>query len=135
MAIQHSVSVRNARLDAIETTIGTAPILRLRSGAKPANCAASRTGTVLASLTLPSDWLTSASSGTKSKSGTWQDLSADASGTAGHYEIMDSGGTVCHEQGTVTATGGGGDMELDNTVIAAGQSITVTTYGLTEGNA
>jgi hypothetical protein len=135
MAIQHSVSVRNARLDAIETTIGTAPILRLRSGAKPANCAASRTGTVLASLTLPSDWLAAASSGTKSKSGTWQDLSADASGTAGHYEIVDSGGTVCHEQGTVTATGGGGDMELDNTVIAAGQSITVTTYGLTEGNA
>jgi len=135
MTIQHSVAVRNARLDAIETTIGTSPIMRLRSGAKPANCAAARSGTVLAELTLPSDWLAAASSGTKSKSGTWQDLSADASGTVGHYEIVDSGGTVCHEQGTVTATGGGGDMTIDNTVIASGQQITVTAYGLTEGNA
>lgn len=135
MAIQHSEAVRNARLDAIESTIGTDPILRLRSGAKPANCAASRSGTILASMTLPSDWLAAASGGAKAKSGTWQDLSADASGTVGHYEIMDSGGTVCHEQGTVTATGGGGDMEIDNTVIASGQAITVSTYGLTEGNA
>lgn len=135
MAIQHSVNVRNARLDAIETTIGTDPILRIRSGAPPANCAASRSGTVLAEMTLPSDWLAAASSGSKSKSGTWQDISADADGTAGHFEIMDSGGTVCHQQGTITATGGGGDMELDNTVIASGQQITVTAYGLTEGNA
>lgn len=135
MAIQHSVAVRNARLDAIESTIGTDPILRLRSGAKPANCAAARTGTILASMTLPSDWLAAASGGVKSKSGTWQDLSADASGTVGHYEIMDSTGTTCHEQGTVTATSGGGDMEIDNTVIAAGQAITVSAYGLTEGNA
>ncbi len=36
-------------------------------------------------------------------------------GTVGHYEIMDSTGTVCHEQGTVTATGGGGDMTVVNT--------------------
>lgn len=135
MTIQHSVAVRNARLDAIETTIGTAPKLRLRSGAKPADCAAARSGTVLAEMTLPSDWLAAAASGVKSKSGTWQDLSADASGTVGHYEIVDSGGTTCHEQGTVTATGGGGDMTIDNTVIASGQQITVTAYGLTEGNA
>ena len=135
MTIQHSVAVRNARLDAIETVIGTAPLLRLRSGAKPADCAASRSGTVLATLTLPSDWLGNAASGVKSKSGTWQDLSADASGTAGHYEIMDAAGTTCHEQGSVTATGGGGDMTIDNTVIASGQSITVTAYGITEGNA
>lgn len=135
MTIQHSVAVRNARLDAIETTIGTGPILRLRSGAKPANCAAARSGTILASMTLPSDWLSNASSGAKSKSGTWQDLSADNAGTVGHYEIMDSSGTTCHEQGTVTATGGGGDMEINNTVVAAGQEINVTAYGLTEGNA
>ena len=135
MAVQHSESVRNARLDAIETTIGTAPVLRIRSGAKPANCAASRTGTILATLTLPSDWLANAASGSKAKSGTWQDLSADNAGTAGHYEIMDTTSTTCHEQGTITATGGGGDMELDNTVLAAGQEFTVTAYSLTEGNA
>lgn len=135
MAVQHSVTVRNARLDAIETTIGTSPIMRIRSGAAPANCAAADTGTVLATLTLPSDWLAAAASGVKSKSGTWQDLAADAAGTAGHYRIYDSGGSTCHEQGTITATGGGGDMTLDNTVLALGQEFTVTAYGLTEGNA
>ncbi len=135
MALQLSVSVRNARLDAIETTIGTAPLLRIRSGAAPANCAASRTGTVLATLTLPSDWMAAASSGSKALSGTWQDSSADATGTAGHFEIMDSGGTVCHMQGTVTATGGGGDLTVDNTSFASGQSFSVTSFTLTDGNA
>jgi len=135
MAVQHSVAVRNARLDAIEATIGTSAVMKIRSGAKPANCAAADSGTVLATLSLPSDWMANASSGTKAKSGTWQDTSADAAGTAGHYRIYASDGTTCHEQGSITATGGGGDMELDNTVLAAGQEFTVTTYGLTEGNA
>lgn len=48
---------------------------------------------------------------------------------------MDSSGTVCHEQGTITATGGGGDMTVDNTSIASGQTVTVTTKTFTEGNA
>ena len=135
MAIQHSVAVRNAKLDAIETTIGTAPRLRLRTGGPPANCAAARTGTIVATLVLPSDWLADASGGVKSKSGTWEVLAATAGGTVGHYEIMDSSETTCHEQGTVTATGAGGDMEMDNPVVNAGQKITVTTYGITEGNA
>jgi len=134
MSLQLSTAVRNARLDAIETTIGTAPILEIRTGAAPANCAAADSGTVLATVTLPSDWMAAASSGSKAKSGTWQDTSADASGTAAHFRIKDSGGTTCHIQGTVTATGGGGDMTVDNTSFAAGQSFTVTSFTLTDGN-
>jgi hypothetical protein len=38
-------------------------------------------------------------------------------------------------QGSITATGGGGDMTLDNTSIASGQTITVTGFTLTAGNA
>lgn len=134
MTVQLSTAVRNAMLDAIEVTIGTAPVLRIRTGAQPANCAAARSGTVLATLTLPSDWLAAASAGAKAKSGTWEDLSADATGTAAHYEIMDSGLTTCHEQGTVTLTAGGGDMTVDNTSFAAGQSFTVTSFSKTAGN-
>ncbi len=134
MAVQYSVAVRNARLDAVETVIGTSPILRIRTGAPPANCAAARSGTVLATLNLPSDWMAAASGGTKALSGTWQDLSADATGTAGHYEIMDSTGTTSMNR-TVTATGGGGDMTVDNTSFAAGQQFTVTAYTKTAGNA
>ena len=135
MAMQESVSVRNARLDAIETTIGTSPILTIRTGAQPATCATANAGTVLATMTLPSDWMAAASSGAKALSGTWQDTSADATGTAAHFRIHDSTGTTCHMQGSITATSGGGDMELQNTSIAAGQSITISSFTITAANA
>lgn len=135
MAIQFSVAVRNARLDAIETAIGTSPIMRIRTGAPPASCATADSGTVLATLNLPSDWMAAAASGSKSMLGTWQDAAADASGTAGHFRIYDSTGTTCHLQGTVTATGGGGDLQVDNVNFATGQQFTVTSFTLTDGNA
>lgn len=130
MTFKSSTAARNAMLDAYETAVGPSPILRIRSGAPPANTGAARTGTILATLNLPADWLANAANGIKAKSGTWQDLSADAAGTAGHYEIAASDGTTIHGQGTITATGGGGDMELNNTVLAAGQEFTVSAFSL-----
>lgn len=135
MTIQFSAAVRNARLDAIESTISTTPILRIRTGAAPANVAAASSGTVVASITLPSDWMAAAASGAKAKAGTWTDSSADATGTAAHFEIVASDGTTRHMQGTVTATGGGGDLTVDNVSFASGQSFTVTGFDLTDGNA
>lgn len=135
MSFQKSVAVRNAQLDAIETTIGTSPILRIRTGTQPANCAAADSGTVLATVTLPSNWMADAASGSKSLLGTWTDSSADATGTAGHFRIYDSGGSTCHLQGTVTVTGGGGVMTVDSTSFTAGQSFTVNTFTLTAGGA
>jgi hypothetical protein len=135
MAIQLSTAARNARLDAIETTIGTLAILRIRTGAAPANCGTADSGTVLAEATLPSDWMNAASGGTKTLLGTWSDASANATGTAAHFRIYDSAGTTCHLQGTVTITAGGGDMTLDNTSIATGQVVTITSFTLTDGNA
>ena len=134
MAVQLSVAVRNARLDAIETSIGTSAVLKIRTGAAPANCATADSGTVLATLNLPSDWMAAASSGSKSKSGTWEDLTADNTGTAGHFRVYASDGTTCGIQGSITATGGGGDMTLDNTSIASGQTVTITTFTLTDAN-
>jgi hypothetical protein len=135
MALQLSTAVRNARLDAIETAIGTSAIMRIRTGAAPADCGTADSGTVLATLNLPSDWLAAASGGSKAKAGTWQDASADANGTAAHFRIYDSGGSTCHLQGTVTATGGGGDLEVQNTSFASGQAVTITAFTLTDGNA
>jgi hypothetical protein len=60
MTVQQSVTVRNAKLDAVETAIGVSPVLKIRTGAPPANCAAADTGTVLATCTLPSDWMAAA---------------------------------------------------------------------------
>lgn len=99
MAIQFSTTVRNARADVIETTAGTSAILTIRTGAAPANCGTANSGTVLATITLPSDWMAAASGGSKAMSGTWQDTSADAAGTAAHFRIHDSTATTCHMQG------------------------------------
>jgi len=134
MTIQLSVAVRNARLDSIETTVSTSPKLQIRSGAQPASCAAADSGTLLCEITLPSDWMAAASGGSKSKSGTWS-ATASATGTAGHYRLKDSAGTTCHEQGSITATSGGGDLELDNTSITSGQTVTISTWTRTDANA
>lgn len=123
-------TVLNACLNAIETAIGASPTIRIRSGAKPANCGSADSGTVIAAIALPSDWLQDASGAVKAKNGSWTDASADNAGTAGHWRIYDSGGT-CRVQGNITATGGGGDMELDNTVLAAGQEFQIVNFDFT----
>lgn len=135
MAVQLAVSTRNARADAVESDIGTDPILKIRTGPQPADCATADSGTVLATLNLPTDWMSASSSGAKSKSGTWEDLSIDNSGTAQHFRIYDSGGATCKMQGSVTATSGGGDMECSTVSFVAGGTVTVTSFGWTEANA
>jgi hypothetical protein len=134
MSVQLDVNPRNAILDALETSIGTSPTLKIRTGAPPATCATADTGTVLATMALPSDWLAAASDGSKAKSGTWSDASADGTGVAGHFRIYDSGGT-CRFQGTVSLTGLGGDLTLNNTSIAATQTVTINSFTLSAGNA
>lgn len=133
MSLQYSVLVQNAKLDAVETQIGVSAVLKIRTGAAGANVAAADVGTVLASVTLPSDWMNNAASGVKTKLGTWS-VAATAAGTAGHFRIYASDGTTCGMQGTVTATAGGGDMTVDNTVFAVAQVFTVTSFSLTAGN-
>ncbi len=138
MALQFSVTVRNAMLDAAESTIGTAPTLTIRSGAAPADCSAADSGTVLATVALPSDWMAAASGGSKAMLGVWQDLAADATGNAGHFRIKQ--GASCHMQGTVSrraADGGTGDLQLDqaNESMVTGQQFTVSSFTLTQGGA
>jgi len=94
MAIQNSVAVRNARLDSFETAVGTLPVLKIFTGAQPANCAAANTGTEVYSASLPSDWLAAASGGTKGIAGGPWAGTATGNGTAAHYRIYATGGTV-----------------------------------------
>ena len=134
MALQYSDAVRNAQLDAVESTIGTAAVLKiydLTAGA-PANVAAAITGTVLATITLPSDWMAGASSRSKAKSGTWQDASADNTGTADFFRLFASDGTTCGAQGTAGTSGT--DIVLDNASIASSQVVTVSSFSIAAGN-
>lgn len=130
MTIHESATVRNAVANARETTIGTAPLLRIYAGTVPANAAASiGAATLLVEMTLPSDWLAAASGGAKAKSGTWSGV-AGATGTATFYRIWDSADTTCHRQGDIQA-----DLTLDTTSIVSGRTVTIVSGSFTEGNA
>mgnify|MGYP002784315460 CR=1 FL=1 len=99
MALKYSTAVKNARLDAIETAIGASAVLKIRTGAAPANVSDADTGAVLVTMNLPADYMAAASAGSKAKSGTWQDAAADASGYAAHWRLYASDGTTPHAQG------------------------------------
>ena len=128
---QLSTTVRNARLDAVETAIGTSPILRIFTGSAPANTGAASSGTELVEITLPSDWAAAASSASKALAGSWTDT-AGADGTAGHYRIFASDGTTCHLQGNCGVSGSGAEMILSSTSITTLQTVTVISYTMSE---
>jgi hypothetical protein len=136
MTVTYSFTVIDAKNDALETAIGTAPKLRAYNGTMPTNARTALSGnTLLAEGSLPSDWLGASSSGVKSKAGAWTmtGQSGASTGTAGtFYRIYDTAGTNCHEQGTFGASGT--DMTVDNNSIANAQVITVNTYAKTGGN-
>lgn len=134
MALTKSTAIANAQLNVYESTIGASAILRIRSGAPPSTVATASSGTVLATCALPSDWMAAASSRSIAKAGTWEDTSADNTGTAGHFEIVASDTTTVGIRGTVTVTGGGGDMTVDSVGFTAGQAFSVTSFTITSGN-
>ena len=111
----------------IQTTVGASGSLKIFSGAEPANCAAADPTGLLATITLPASFLTS-SGGVTTIAGTWS-VAASGSGTAQSFRMYD-GSAVCHVQGNVTT-----DLVLNNTSITSGQTVTVTQFSVTAGNA
>lgn len=135
MTVTLSTAVRNAELAAFVTELGASPILRIRTGAPPANVASASTGTVLASCNLPSSPFTTPSGGAISKSGTWEDTSADNGGEARHFEFVKSDGT------TVVARGLASRQWTSSTAYLVGQQVVnnglayvVTTAGTSAGS-
>ena len=136
MSIQYRATLRNARMDAVTTDFGNAALIRIYDGTPPANPAASLSGnTLLAELTGASPFAAGASSGVLTASAITQDSAANAGGTASFYRVYKSDGTTCCEQGTVTATGGGGDMTLSTVTIVISVPVQITSWVHTEGNA
>jgi hypothetical protein len=129
MAITLNTTLKNTLLDGIDTTFNSGT-LTIYSGTAP-GAGNAATGLVLSTITLPADAFAAASGGTKNAQGTWQDLSADSTGTAGYFRMAYLGNIL---EGTCTATGGGGDLTLDNTSITAGQQVTVTSFTLSSTN-
>jgi len=127
MTFRYGATLRNNQTSQIQTTVGSAGHLKIFSGAEPASCAAADPSGLLADITLPSTFLTSAA-GVTTIAGSWT-VAASAAGTAVSWRMYD-GSAVCHLQGNVTT-----DLVLNNTSIAIGQTVTVTSFTVTAGNA
>lgn len=123
---------KNAALNAVTAAIdaGAGPgTIKIYTGTSPGPGSAA-TGTLLATVTLVDPSFGAASGG----SATLADpaaVTAVASGTAGYCRVQDSTGAVVMD-GTVTATGGGGDLTLASTSISSGQTIDITGGTLTQ---
>lgn len=99
--MQYASTIYLPRLDLVESVTGASAKLSIYSGSAPANCAAADTGTLLATLTLPSDWMNAASGTTKTLLGSWTGTASAGSGaTPTHFRIKDSTNTTCFVQGT-----------------------------------
>lgn len=134
MALQYSVALRNAQLDQIET-IGTVnAVLQIWTGTAPATAETTATGTKIVEFDLPADWMAAASAGSKALAGTWSGTGINGGGTAGYFRICTAAAaTVGIVQGTIGTSGT--DMIIDNASIANGQTVNVTTFTVTAGNA
>ena len=127
MAFQYGAVLRNNQVSQIQTSIGASGTLKIFSGAEPANCAAADPTGLLATIVLPAAFLTSAG-GVTTLAGVWS-VAASATGTAASFRMYDAG-LVCHVQGNTTT-----DLVLNNTSIATGQTVSVTAFTVTAGNA
>jgi hypothetical protein len=134
MTISLSTACRNARNDAITTTVGASGLLRIYSGSAPASANAALSGnTLLAELTCNATFAPASSSGVLTLNSITQDSSADNTGTASFFRIYKSDGTTCVIQGTVGTSGA--DLNLNTVSIVAAAAVSVTSMVYTDGNA
>jgi hypothetical protein len=128
MTLVLKTTTGNSVLDNLyDTLFGASPVAEIRTGA-PAGPDNAAGGSLIVGITAPATAFSAAAAKSKAKTGTWSAAATLAgTNTAGHFRFRNAGDTV-REEGTVTATGGGGDMTVDNTSIAQNQVVTITQY-------
>lgn len=134
MAEQLATATQNAKADAAVDLIdggAGAGTLKIYSGAQPASANDAASGTLLVTVTLADPAYGSAASGVAALAGTPLSATASAGGTAGWFRVEDSAGATIFD-GAVTATGGGGELELDNTSITNGQTVNINSLPYTQ---
>ena len=132
MAEKLNTAMRNRQADSMASDFNGGK-LRVYTGSQPASGDDAPTGTLLGEITLPSPAFSAAASGAAAKTGTWSGT-AIATGTAGWFRMLNSALTRSKD-GAVTATGGGGEIELVSTSITNGQPIEVNTYSINQPGA
>lgn len=132
MAVRTRAATLQAMLDAYETDVGATALLRFYTGAVQGTFGTVPAGTLIASISL-GDFMQAATAvgltgATKIKTASTLSVAAAAAGTVGSYALTLANATTVIEDGTVTATGGGGDITVDNTSVTAGQTVTLTSF-------
>jgi hypothetical protein len=133
MTTRISTAARNASASAIAALLDAgagAGKLEVRTGTQPATANTAATGTLLGTLTLSDPAFGTPVTGVVTAGAITGDTSADASGTAGWFRAYDSDSNPVLD-GSVTATGGGGDLQLNSVSIVAGGTINVTSWTIT----
>lgn len=139
MTISINTAARNAAIDAVRVLPDAGAgsgVLRIYSGAKPATPATAPSGTLLAAITLNKPSFGAGATGVSAiVIAPAISAAAAATGTAGYFRILTSteaaGSGLGVIDGTVTATGGGGDLTLDTVSIVSAVTVTVTGGSLT----
>ncbi|MFY7895638.1 MAG: hypothetical protein ACOVP8_05350 [Phycisphaerales bacterium] len=133
MALSFATALRNSRLTAISTEVGTSGKLIIYAGTAPSIATSDSGYTRLAELTCSATFHSTITNGVLTVASITADTQANNSGTATFFRVTTSGGTAVL-QGTVTATGGGGDLTLNSTSISANASVAVDSFTITEAN-
>lgn len=119
----------DAVVDLIDAGAGAGK-LRIYDGSKPATAdTAISTQVLLAELTFSDPAFGAASNGVATASSITADSSANASGTASWFRIVDSNNNAIMD-GTVGTSGA--DLNLDSVSITLGQSVSVTSFTYTQ---
>lgn len=130
MTLQYSVTLQDDQLNEFQSVVGSSGTFLIYTGTVPATCATSASGSLLCTITLPATFMASASAGSVALTGTWSGT-ASGTGTAGYFRINAS--TTCHLQGSIATSGS--DLNLNNTSVTSGQTITITGFTVSTGNA
>lgn len=110
---------RNAMLDT-NITPANSGIIRVYDGTRPVDADTALSGNnVLAELTLNATSFAAAVAGVLTANAIAQDASANASGTATFARIFQSNGTTVICDVSVSATGGGGELQFSTTAFVA----------------
>jgi hypothetical protein len=129
--LKYSNGTRDAQQQGLITYAGSNALINIYSGTQPANAnTAISTQTLLVSLPISGSFGTD-SNGTITLSSVTS-ANATATGTATFFRIFKSDGTTVVMDGSVGTSGA--DMNLDNTSIATGQTVTITSGTIIRAN-
>lgn len=129
MALGFVTTLRNARLDAITTAVGTSGKIRIYSGTRPATGGTATT--LLAELPCSATFAPAAASGVLTLNAITQDSSADATGTAAWFRVLTSANAAVVDGNVGTS---GSDLNLNTTSIVTGGPVAISSFTITEGN-